>query len=156
MAIENRRLSGPVGNLSDEESGVRISRLLQGARSAAALSHKLALLDIEAQHRLAWHRSHFNPDQPRVPAGHPDGGQWTRQGGGGGIRLAARDKSIIGALFMAALHAAMLTIEANRSKKGLRDLFDREIGTVAWTRFNGEDIFGLELGNPTVTFIACD
>jgi len=26
----------------------------------------------------------FNPDQPRVPAGRPDGGQWTRDGGAGG------------------------------------------------------------------------
>lgn len=24
----------------------------------------------------------FNPDQPRVPAGNPDGGQWTDGGGG--------------------------------------------------------------------------
>jgi hypothetical protein len=42
------------------------------------------LLDIEAKHRTAWHRSHFNPNQPRVPAGNPDGGQWTSAGGGGG------------------------------------------------------------------------
>lgn len=26
----------------------------------------------------------FSPDQPRVPAGNPDGGQWTDGGGGGG------------------------------------------------------------------------
>lgn len=25
----------------------------------------------------------FNPDEPRVPAGNPDGGQWTREGGDG-------------------------------------------------------------------------
>ena len=24
--------------------------------------------------------NHYNPDEPRVPAGHPDGGQWTREG----------------------------------------------------------------------------
>jgi hypothetical protein len=34
----------------------------------------------------------YNPDQPRVPAGNPDGGQWTSGGGGGGsparVRLA--------------------------------------------------------------------
>jgi hypothetical protein len=56
---------------------------LRGAQSAADLRHKLALLDIEAQHRLALYRSHFNPNQPRVPAGHPDGGQWTSAGSGG-------------------------------------------------------------------------
>jgi hypothetical protein len=73
----------------------------------------------------------------------------------------------------------MLTIEAYRSKKRLLDLFDRRIGTVAWTKFNGKDIgtlagqslevfvdspmcysckkilpyLGLELGNPSVIFI---
>jgi hypothetical protein len=151
MAIENPRQSGPVGNWSDEDSGARIGRLLQGARSAATLSHKLALLDIEAQHRLSWHQSHFNPNQPRVPAGHRDGGQWTRQGGGAGIRLAARDKSIVGALLIAALHAAMLTIEAYRSKNGLRDLFDGKIGTVTWTRLDGKDIFGSNSKSPTYT-----
>jgi hypothetical protein len=135
--------------LSDEDPEARIGRLLQGARSAAAFSQKLAMLDIEAQHRLASYRSHFNPNQPRVPAGHPDGGQWTRLGGVAGIRLAARDRSIVGALFMAALHAAMLTIEAYRRKKGLLDLFDTKIGTVAWTRFNGKDIFGSNSKSPT-------
>lgn len=30
-------------------------------------------------------RAGFNPDQPRVPAGNPDGGQWTVVAGGGGI-----------------------------------------------------------------------
>ena len=115
------------------------------------LAHKLALLDIEAQHRLSWHQSHFNPNQPRVPAGHRDGGQWTRMGGGTGVQLAARDKSIVGALFMAALHAAMLTIEAYRSKNGLRDLFDRKIGTVTWTRLDGKDIFGSNSESPTYT-----
>jgi hypothetical protein len=26
---------------------------------------------------LAIHNHHYDPNQPRVPAGHPDGGQWT-------------------------------------------------------------------------------
>jgi hypothetical protein len=68
-------------NVSDEDSRLRPERLLFDANNAASLQHKLALIDIEAAHRLAWHRSHFNPDQPRVPAGHPDGGQWTSEGG---------------------------------------------------------------------------
>jgi hypothetical protein len=63
---------------SDDLSHARLERLLRGAQDAATLRHRLALMDIEAQHRLAWHRSHFDPNQPRVPAGHPDGGQWTR------------------------------------------------------------------------------
>lgn len=35
--------------------------------------------------RKALHPSHFDPSQPRVPAGNPDGGQWTRGGGQGAI-----------------------------------------------------------------------
>src|SRR5215213_5641516 len=34
--------------------------------------------------RLARALKRFNASQPRVPAGHPDGGQWTGGGGGGG------------------------------------------------------------------------
>src|SRR3981189_102579 len=75
---------------SDDLSHARLERRLRGAQDAATLRHRLALMDIEAQHRLAWHRSHFDPNQPRVPAGHPDGGQWTGQGGGIGTRLADR------------------------------------------------------------------
>ncbi len=30
--------------------------------------------------RKALHPSHYDPNQPRVPAGHPDGGQWTSDG----------------------------------------------------------------------------
>ena len=62
-------------NDSDELSHSHLERLLRGAHDAALLSHRLALLDIEAKHRLARYHSYFHPDQPRVPAGHPDGGQ---------------------------------------------------------------------------------
>jgi len=67
-------------------------RLLLDANNAAVLAHKLALIKIEADHRLAWYRSHFDPDQPRVPAGHSDGGQWTRAGGYEGSVEAARTR----------------------------------------------------------------
>jgi hypothetical protein len=33
---------------------------------------------------------HYDPGQPRVPAGHPDGGQWTRLGGRLGAPAADR------------------------------------------------------------------
>ena len=56
--------------------------LLASARDAAVLQHKLRLLNIAAQHRLAWYHSHYNPNQPRVPAGDPRGGQWTSTGAG--------------------------------------------------------------------------
>jgi hypothetical protein len=31
------------------------------------------------------HKAGFNPDEPRVPAGSPDGGQWTSEGGNGAV-----------------------------------------------------------------------
>jgi hypothetical protein len=71
-------------------SRARTERLLADAKAAATLRHKLALMNVAAQH-IAGHRSHFNPNQPRVPAGNPDGGQWTSTGGGTGSRLAAAD-----------------------------------------------------------------
>src|SRR5262245_28103767 len=151
MTIQPLGQPAPIDGGADEQSRARIGNLLRAATSAAALSHKLRLLDIEAGHRLAWYQSHYNPDQPRVPAGHPDGGQWTRGGANSGIRLAAGEKPGLGALFAVALHLAMLTIEAYRSKKGLRDLFGRKIGTVAWTRFDGKDIFGSNSKSPTYT-----
>jgi hypothetical protein len=69
------------GNVADELSNARLERLLRGARDAALLGHRLALLNVEAKHRLAQYHSHYNPNQPRVPAGHSDGGQWTSAGG---------------------------------------------------------------------------
>jgi hypothetical protein len=79
---DDTRSAGPPGEPFDQLAHARTERLLRDAHNATLLSHKLALLDIEAQHHLALHHSHFNPDQPRVPAGHPDGGQWTSEGGG--------------------------------------------------------------------------
>ena len=66
---DNAKQFGPF----DENSSTRIERLLRDAKNAAALRHALAMIDIEGAHRLAWLRSHFNRDQPRVPAGHPEG-----------------------------------------------------------------------------------
>jgi hypothetical protein len=36
-------------------------------------------------------KTNFDPNQPRIPAGHPDGGQWTDAGGGGGTQVAQND-----------------------------------------------------------------
>ncbi|MDC7784082.1 hypothetical protein PQJ75_05495 [Rhodoplanes sp. TEM] len=38
------------------------------------------------EHIAAEQKAGFNPDQPRVPAGHPDGGQWTSGGRDDGSR----------------------------------------------------------------------
>lgn len=51
----------------------------------ACLQFKLAAERFEFLHRAearAWQEK-YDPNQPRVPAGNPDGGQWTNGGGGG-------------------------------------------------------------------------
>ncbi|MSP49232.1 MAG: hypothetical protein EXQ95_07890 [Alphaproteobacteria bacterium] len=51
-------------------------------------------IDVEAWlDRLAWERK-FDPDQPRVPRGHPDGGQWTGGAAGDAPRVSDRDEPI--------------------------------------------------------------
>jgi hypothetical protein len=43
----------------------------------------------KARHLARVAKANFDPNQPRVPRGNPDGGQWTRVGGGGGrVRVA--------------------------------------------------------------------
>jgi hypothetical protein len=69
-------------NDSDEIAHARIQRLLSG--SQAALRGALTLRLMHALHRIALHHTHYNPNQPRVPAGHPDGDQWSGVGGGAG------------------------------------------------------------------------
>jgi hypothetical protein len=126
----------------------RMQRLLSG--SQAALRHALALRQMQALHRIALHRSQYNPNQPRVPAGNPDGGQWTSAGGGIGIRLAAADKPRPGR-FALALEVIKRLIEAYRSENGFWDLFGHKDGTVAWIKLNGADIYGSNSDLPTYT-----
>jgi hypothetical protein len=128
-------------------SQARSERLLLDAESAARLRHKLALMDITDQH-IAGHRSHFNPNQPRVPAGNPDGGQWTSSGAGTGSRLAAADKPWVGggAALAIILKIAKELIDAYRSERGLWDLFGHKHGTVAFTTIDGTKVFGSNPG----------
>jgi hypothetical protein len=44
---------------------------------------------VKARHLARVAKANFDPNQPRVPRGTPDGGQWTRVGGGSGrVRIA--------------------------------------------------------------------
>jgi hypothetical protein len=61
-----------VGAANDADSERELGR---ARYELAALGVKLALL------RLAVQAFKYSPDQPRVPAGNPDGGQWTSEGG---------------------------------------------------------------------------
>ena len=85
----------------------------------------------------------YDLNQPRVPAGNPDGGQWTSSGGGTGARLAAADKPRFGggAALAIILEIPKQVIERNRSENGLWDLFGHKHGTVAFTTIDGTDIF---------------
>jgi hypothetical protein len=78
-------------SVSDDVSQERMKRLLSD--SEAALRHALAFRHMDSLRRLALHRPHYNPNQPRVPAGKPDGGQWTNSGADAG-RAAAADGHI--------------------------------------------------------------
>jgi len=143
---------GLESDISDATSRTRTERLLLDAKSAATLRHKLALMDITARH-IAGHRSHFNPNQPRVPAGNPDGGQWTSAGGGTGSRLAAADKPRLGRhlAIAIAVEIAKRVIEAYRSKQGLWDLFGHKDGTIAFTIIDGTKVFGSNSTSPAYT-----
>lgn len=60
--------------------GWQVSAQLRRMRSSLwAQVVEAKLLDLERTLK-----ANFNPNQPRVPAGNPDGGQWTRVGGGSG------------------------------------------------------------------------
>jgi hypothetical protein len=130
---------------------VASERLLRDAQGARGLVHRLALIDAEAQHRLAQHRSHFNPNQPRVPAGNPDGGQWTRTGTSrNGSHFAGADKPPLGPHILLAI-AVKRVIEAYRSENGLWDLFGHRLGAVTFIDIDGKKIFGSNSKSPTYT-----
>jgi hypothetical protein len=100
-------------------------------------------------------KANFNPAQPRVPAGNPDGGQWTREGGAGRVRLAAKEPPKLGPLarHLILMELARRAIEAYRSKNLLYDLFGRKRAAVSVTTLNGEEIFGSNSTSPTYSAI---
>jgi hypothetical protein len=147
-ASESSRGQGPQGDDSAAMSPSRGGRLLLDAQRARGLVHRLALIDAEAQHRLAQHRSHFNPNQPPVPAGNPDGGQWTRTGASRiGLQLVA-DKPRLGPHILLAI-AVKRVIEAYRSENGLWDLFGHRLGAVTFIDIDGKKVFGSNSTSPT-------
>jgi hypothetical protein len=138
-------------DLPEEISEARLKRLLSDAE--AALRHALAFRHNEALRRIAQRRSHFDPNQPRVPAGNPDGGQWTSSGRDAGTQFVAADKPRPGpgVVLTIAAQLAQRLIEAYRSENGLWDLFGRRRGTVTVTTINGSEVFGSNSTSPTFT-----
>lgn len=90
----------------------------------------------------------YNPNQLRVPAGNPDGGQWTGEGEGASgkdrVRLAAGDKPALGpkAAVKIALEVAKKVLETLRSKESLWDLFGEPVGAVTYTEIDGKIVYG--------------
>jgi hypothetical protein len=62
--------------------GVKNQLLLSHALDLGARNIARRLKQIDAE--LTWLLQKYSPDQPRVPAGNPDGGQWVATGGDSG------------------------------------------------------------------------
>jgi len=86
----------------------------------------------------------YNPNQPRVPAGGPDGGQWT-DGSGGRVRLASSEIPRLGprSKLGIAIFVARQAIKLFRDQNLLHNLFGHEEGTVAYTKINDVAIYGV-------------
>jgi hypothetical protein len=123
-------------------------RLLQGSKEALHFARQFAGPSVRPP--LGQGRSHYDHNQPRVPAGHPDGGQWTTAGIGG-VRLAAREKPGPGILLAAITKFFLNVIDAYRSENGFWDLFGYRHGTVAVATINGKHVFGSNSNSPTYT-----
>jgi hypothetical protein len=64
-----------------------MSRSASARRTLLEIRYALAAAQLDARSlRLLRWRKQYNPRQARVPAGNPDGGQWTSGGGGSGPR----------------------------------------------------------------------
>jgi hypothetical protein len=110
-------------------------------REVLALRHDLAKLKLE--YELRRFQEKYSPNQPRVAAGNPDGGQWTSEGRepNSNLRLAAGDTPRLrpGSVRRLALQLAKRLIEAYRSENFLSDLFGRKSGTVTYANIEGRD-----------------
>lgn len=65
------------------------AHLAAARASLLELKREVAALAFELKFRRLLREKAYNPNQPRVPAGNPDGGEWTSgEGGSGRIRFA--------------------------------------------------------------------
>jgi hypothetical protein len=98
-------------------------------------------------------RRGYDPNQPRVPKGNPDGGRWTSDGRGAGIQVAAEKPPPLGGTWIAKLlrELAMIAIKLHRKEGSLYDLFGKAHGTVTYIKIDGEDIFGSNSTLPMYT-----
>ena len=92
----------------------------------------------------------YSPDQPRVPAGNPDGGQWTSAEWLSAVRTAGSGRPPIGRAGALALAAklAFEVIKKYRTDSLLFNLFGEDDGTVALTTIRDKEIFGVNSTSP--------
>ena len=84
--LHRERLAARDARLKAERKAIELLRLMS---DLAALRVQLAFIKLD----LVLRRK-YRPDQPRVPAGNPDGGQWTSEGGGAGSTAVSRARRI--------------------------------------------------------------
>jgi hypothetical protein len=149
---------------------VRLSRLTPEQMRARGRAIQSRLHDWSVDELLRGHRNGeppdlgvrgppghgYDPNQPRVPAGHPDGGEWTNDERWtdhpliGARYAASRELPPIGPL--RTLQRALRIIEAFRSDNLLNDLFGRPRGTVSMIEIEGRPpIFGSNSRLPLYT-----
>jgi hypothetical protein len=72
---EHKHIAEAPGLLPDIDADHAVER-----EALQRLRKDVAALSFELKFRQLLRKAGFNPDQPRVPAGNPDGGQWTSDG----------------------------------------------------------------------------
>jgi hypothetical protein len=102
----------------------------------------------KARRFLEIYKANFDPNQPRVPAGSSEGGQWTSEGGADAVRLAASDKTprVRAGRVGIVLDAARQLIDTFRDDNYLRDLLGEDVGTVAVTSLDDQYLYGFNSG----------
>src|SRR5579864_2490687 len=71
-----------IGTLNSQEA---LAQLQRPVETDAAGEERELIKQIVRELLLDLHKAGFNPDEPRVPAGGPDGGQWTSESGNGAV-----------------------------------------------------------------------
>ncbi len=118
---------------------------------AILAEHRNAALHRQEPHD-GYGRNGFDPNQPRVPAGNPDGGEWTNNGTSNAVRLAASGKPphLPRGKLQLLLELGLLAIEVYRNLPW--DLFGGlKGGTVAWTVVDGREFYGANSGSSAYT-----
>jgi hypothetical protein len=129
--------------------GRSADRAVAKAERAELLALKALVADLRFHLALRRFSRKYREDQPR-----DDHGRWVYDGGRRQrVRLAAGEKPTLGPEAFAAigLEVAKRAIEGYRKTNNLMDLFGSRIGTVSYTEFKGQIIYGSNSTSPTYT-----